>query len=126
MCRCRILAFEPAARVGADPHIDEAIPMLRRFPPAQRMSIGHHADVAQAVVRLLDTPSPAHRVYNVVDDESPALATLFASVRAPPPDGTNAERARAFDALLDGRRVREDLGFKPIFPQLADAIAAGA
>ena len=90
------------------------------------MSIGHHADVAQAVVRLLDTPSPAHRVYNVVDDESPALATLFASVRAPPPDGTNAERARAFDALLDGRRVREDLGFKPIFPQLADAIAAGA
>ena len=109
-----------------DPHIEEAIPMMRGFPPAQRMSIGHHADVAQAVARLLDTPSPAHRIYNVVDDEAPDLATLFASVGAPPPDGSNAERARAFDALLDGRRIREDLGFKPKFPRLADAIAAGA
>ena len=109
-----------------DPHIEEAVTYLRSFPPAQRLSIGHHADVAQAVARLLDTPSPAHRIYNVVDDEAPDLATLFASVGAPPPDGSNAERARAFDALLDGRRIREDLGFKPRFPRLADAIAAGA
>jgi UDP-glucose 4-epimerase len=88
------------------------------------MSIGHHADVAQAVACLLDTPSPAHRIYNVVDDEAPDLATLLASVGAPPPDGSNAEGARAFDALLDGRRIREDLGFKPRFPRLADAIAS--
>jgi nucleoside-diphosphate-sugar epimerase len=90
------------------------------------MSIGHHADVAQAVGRLLDAPSPPHRVYNVVDDEAPDLAALFASVGAPPPDGSNAEQARAFDALMDGRRIREGLGFKPEFPRLADAIAAGA
>ncbi len=109
-----------------DPHIEEVIPVMRDFPPAQRMSIGHHADVAQAVARLLDTPSPAHRIYNVVDDEAPELATLFASVGASPPDGSNAGRARAFDALMDGRRIREDLGFKPKFPRLADAIAAGA
>ena len=38
----------------------------------------------------------------------------------------DAERARAFDALLDGRRIREDLGFSPKFPRLADALAAGA
>jgi hypothetical protein len=62
----------------------------------------------------------------VVDDEAPSLATLFASVGEPPPDGSTAERARAFDALMDGSRVREDLGFKPRFPRLADAIAAGA
>ena len=37
-----------------------------------------------------------------------------------------AERARAFNVLLDGRRIREDLGFKPQFPRLADALAAGA
>jgi UDP-glucose 4-epimerase len=109
-----------------DPHIEEVIPMMRSFPPGQRMSIAHHADVAQAVTRLLDTPSPAHRIYNVVDDEAPELATLFASVGAPPPEGSNAEGARAFDTLLDGRRIREDLGFKPLFPRLADAIAAGA
>jgi nucleoside-diphosphate-sugar epimerase len=109
-----------------DPHIEEVIPMMRGFPPTQRMSLGHHADVAQAVARLLDAPSPAHRIYNVVDDEAPDLATLFASVGAPPPDGSTAERARPFDALLDGRRIREDLGFQPRFPRLADAIAAGA
>jgi len=96
-----------------DPHIDEVIPMMRGFPPAQRMSMGHHVDIAQAVARLLDAQSPAYRIYNVVDDEAPDLATLFASVGSPPPDGSNAERARAFDALLDGRRIREDLGFKP-------------
>jgi len=43
-----------------------------------------------------------------------------------PPDGSDAGRARAFDALLDGRRIREDLGFKPKFPRLGDAIDAGA
>ncbi len=108
-----------------DAHIQEAVPMMRGFPATQRMSIGHHADVAQAVALLLDAPSPPHRVYNVVDDEAPDLATVFASVGAPPPDGSEAERARAFGAHLDGRRIREDLGFKPKFPRLADAIAAG-
>jgi UDP-glucose 4-epimerase len=109
-----------------DSHIKEVVPVMRDFPPAQRMSIGHHADVAQAVALVLDTPSPSHRIYNVVDDEAPELATLFASVGAPPPDGTNAERARAFDALLDGRRIRTDLGFKPRFPRLADPVELAA
>ncbi|RYZ42426.1 MAG: NAD(P)-dependent oxidoreductase [Myxococcaceae bacterium] len=109
-----------------DPHINEVIPVMRGFPSAHRLSLGHHADVAQAVALLLDAPSPAHRIYNVVDDEAPDLVTLFASVGAPPPDGSNAEFARNFDALLDGRRIREDLGFKPRFPRLADALAAGA
>ncbi len=104
-----------------DAHIAEAIGMMRGFPPTQRMSIAHHADVAQAVARLLDAASPAHRIYNVVDDEAPDLATLFASVGAPPPDGSAVEAARAFDCLLDGRRIREDLGFEPTFPRLADA-----
>jgi UDP-glucose 4-epimerase len=109
-----------------DPHIEEVAPMMRGFPPSQRMSIGHHADVAQAVARVLDAPTPAHRIYNVCDDEAPDVATLFASIGAPPPDGSNADRARAFDALMDGSRIREDLGFRPEFPRLADAIAAKA
>jgi nucleoside-diphosphate-sugar epimerase len=109
-----------------DPHIEEVVPLMRGFPAAQRMSVANHVDVAQAVARLLDARSPAHRIYNVTDDEAPDLVTLFASVGASPPDGTNADRARAFEAVLDGRRIREDLGFKPSFPRLADALAAGA
>jgi nucleoside-diphosphate-sugar epimerase len=90
------------------------------------MSIGHHVDIAQAVSRLLDAASPSHRIYNVVDDEAPDLAALFAAVGQPPPDGTSAERAAVFNALLDGRRIREDLKFKPTFPTLADAIRANS
>jgi UDP-glucose 4-epimerase len=109
-----------------DPHIQEVVPMMRVCSPAQRMSICHHADVAQAVARLLDAPSPAHRIYNVVDDETPDLTTLFAAVGAPPPDGSDPERGRPFDAILDGSRIRQDLGFEPKFPRLSDAMAAGA
>lgn len=109
-----------------DPHIEEAVPMMRAFPPEQRMSMGHHADIAQAVARVLDAASPSHRIYNVADDEAPDFAELFAAVGAPPPNGEDREAARQFDVLLDGRRIREDLGFKPAFPRLRDAIAAGA
>jgi nucleoside-diphosphate-sugar epimerase len=108
-----------------DPHIAEVVPVMRTFPPTQRLSMGHHVDVAQAVARVLDAPSPAHRIYNVVDDEAPDLTTVFASVGAPPPDGSQAVQARPFDAVMDGRRIREELGFRPKFPRLADAISAG-
>lgn len=121
----RILRL-PFVYGDGDAHIAEAVPMMRAFPPAQRMSIGHHADIAQAVALILDAPSPAHRIYNVTDDEAPDLATLFASVGEPPPDGSNAERARAFESVMDGRRLREELGFRPKFPRLADALAAQA
>jgi nucleoside-diphosphate-sugar epimerase len=109
-----------------DPHIKEIIPHMKTFPASMRMSIAHHADVGQAVERILDKVSPAHSIYNVVDDEAVDLTTLFASEGAPPPDGSQPERARPFHTLMDGRRIREDLGFAPEFPRLADAIAARA
>ncbi|MBA3931257.1 MAG: epimerase, partial [Xanthomonas sp.] len=72
-----------------------------------------------------DKASPAYRIYNVVDDEAPDLATLFAAVGQPPPDGSDPKRAKAFSAVMDGRRIREDLGFRPVYPRLADAVRAG-
>ncbi|CAB3771369.1 NAD-dependent epimerase/dehydratase family protein [Paraburkholderia humisilvae] len=109
-----------------DPHIEEAVPLMHGFSLTQRMSIAHHADVAQAVARLLDTPDPTYRIYNVADADAPRIAELFASIGAPPPDGSDADRGAAFDTPLDGRRIRDDLGFRPTFPRLADAIAARA
>lgn len=106
-----------------DAHIAEAVPMMRAFPAAQRMSIAHHADVAQAVALILDAPSPAHRIYNVCADEAPDNAALFASVGQPPPDGSEAERARAFESVMDGSRLREELGFTAMYPRLVDALA---
>lgn len=121
----RILRL-PFVYGDGDPHITEVAPMMRSFPPGLRMSIVHHADVAQAVTRVLEAPAPAHRLYNVADDEAPDLATLLASVGAPAPDGSEASRAAAFEVVMDTQRIREDLGFAPDYPRLADAIAAGA
>jgi len=121
----RILRL-PFVYGDGDRHIEEVAPRMRGYSPTRRISIGHHADIAQAVRLLLDSLSPLYRVYNVVDDEAPDLAALFASVGAAPPDGSDAEAARASDVLLDGRRIREDLGFKPEYPRLQDAIAGGA
>jgi len=42
----------------------------------------------------------------------------------PPPDGSAAEAARSFNPLLDGSRIHQDLGFRPLVPRLADATAA--
>lgn len=109
-----------------DPHIEEVVPFMSGFPRTLRMSIGHHADVSQAVTHLIEAASPAHRLYNVADDEAPDLSLLFSAVGAPPPDGSNPERARAFEVVMDSRRFRKDLGFRPKFPRLADAIAANA
>lgn len=102
-----------------DPHIEEVVPLMRGFPPLQRMSICHHVDIAQAVTRLVDAAAPKHRIYNVASGDAPTLSALLASVGAPPPDGSNAERARAFEIVLDIRRLREDLGFAPEYPQLS-------
>lgn len=121
----RILRL-PFVYGDGDPHIAEVVPLMRRFPPDMRMSVGHHADIAQAVARVLEAPAPAHRLYNVADDDAPDRATLFASVDAPPPDGSDPSRAAAFSVVMDTRRIREDLGFAPEYPRLADALAAGA
>lgn len=107
-----------------DPHIQEIVRRMRGFPPRQRISIVHHADLGRAVELILDAPSLAHRIYNVVAEASD-LATLFAAVGAPPPDGSAGDAARADEVLLDGSRLRTDLGFAAEYPSLSDAIAAG-
>ncbi|TDK23764.1 NAD-dependent epimerase/dehydratase family protein [Luteimonas aestuarii] len=121
----RILRL-PFVYGDGDPHIAEVVPMLRGFPPGLRMSIGHHADIAQAVWRVTEANAPAHRLYNVADDEAPDLTALFASVGAPPPEGSDDSRAAAFGVVVDTQRIRDDLGFRPKYPRLADAVAAGA
>lgn len=102
-----------------DKHVEEVIPFMKGWPPTQRMSVGHHADVAQAICCTLDAPVQKHRIFNVVNDEAPDLATLYASVGAPAPDGSNAEQAKGFDSVMDGSLIKQELGFKPMYPRFA-------
>lgn len=121
----RILRL-PFVYGDGDPHINEVVPFMRGFPADMKMSVSHHADVAQAIIRMLHAKTPGYRIYNVVDDEDPDLAALFKVAGELPPDGSQAERAAIFNARMDGRRIREDLGFVPLYPRLTDAVASGA
>ena len=107
-----------------DPHIKDVIPIMRGFPPTHRMSLGHHVDIAQAVTLLLDAPSPAHRIYNVVDDEAPNLATLFASVGEPPPNGSDAEKRGPSTHCWTGAGSAKTSGSTPVSAPRRRACAA--
>lgn len=113
----RILRL-PFVYGDGDRHIEEAVPMMRHMSPDGRMSIAHHVDVAQAVALVLEAVAVPHRIYNVTDDDPPTRARLFASVGEPPPDGTEAEKFAMLDTLMDGSRLRADLGFAPEYPSL--------
>ena len=93
------------------------------YPSYQEHVRRSHRSAAQAF--MLDVA--ARQQQRLIDMRSyaPDLATLFASVGEPSPDGTDPERAKAFAAVMDGHRLREDLAFQPLYPRLADAVRAG-
>jgi len=51
-----------------DPHLRNVMAWAPRWAPQQRLHMAHHADVAQALMRLLYAPGIAGRIYNVGDD----------------------------------------------------------
>jgi nucleoside-diphosphate-sugar epimerase len=95
--------------------------------PARRMHTVHHADIGQAVVQALSRRSLGEKVYNIADDAPISDLELMRLARLgePPPE----RFALAFDpweGLLDTRRAREDLGFRPLYPSCYSALDAGA
>lgn len=94
----------------------------------------HRDDVAGAVVAALERGAPG-RIYNVADDEPVTqrdfLGWLAAELGVPPPPAADAARPRkrgATDKRVSNRRLRDELGWRPIFPSFragyATALAA--
>jgi len=110
-----------------DRHVWEMMPHVAGWNPARRMHSVHHADVGQAVIRALFRGSRAGKVYNIADDAPITLLELTRLAREPEP---SPERfALPFDAwegLMDTRRAREELGFRPLYPSCYSALDAGA
>src|SRR5262249_42013027 len=48
-----------------DPHLGEAVNLTRAWPPAKRLHMVHHADVAQAIILSLDNTQAGGQIYNV-------------------------------------------------------------
>jgi nucleoside-diphosphate-sugar epimerase len=110
-----------------DPHLAESVRWARQWPPHQRMSVVHHADVGQALLRALRAGGVDGRVYNVADDAPPSGYELLAFAgERPAPDAQARPLPDPWHGVLDTERIRAELGYRPIFPSILAARAAGA
>ncbi|MCI4373795.1 MAG: NAD(P)-dependent oxidoreductase, partial [Thermoplasmata archaeon] len=109
-----------------DRHVWEMMPHVAGWNPARRMHSVHHADVGQALIRALDRGTGGGKVYNIADDAPITLLELSRLARLPePPAERSSITFDPWEGLLDTRRAREDLGFRPIYPSCYSAVAAG-
>jgi nucleoside-diphosphate-sugar epimerase len=110
-----------------DRHVWEMVPHIAGWNPARRMHAVHHADVGQAVLRALSRGSRGGKTYNIADDAPISLLELMQLAREPEPF---PERFTLpfdpWEGLMDTRRAREELGFRPLYPSCFSAYDAGA
>jgi nucleoside-diphosphate-sugar epimerase len=86
----------------------------------------HHADVSQALLRAIATPGIDGQIYNVADDAPMSLAELR-RLNGLPEDASNADASfqNPWELILDTLRIRDELGFRPIYPSYYAARDAG-
>jgi nucleoside-diphosphate-sugar epimerase len=109
-----------------DRHAWEIMPHVANWNPARRMHAVHHADVGQAVIRSLSLGTPAGKVYNVADEAPITLLELMQLARVPePPPERFAVPFDPWEGLMDTRRARDELGFRPLYPSCYSARDAG-
>ncbi|MCQ9130613.1 MULTISPECIES: NAD(P)-dependent oxidoreductase [Streptomyces] len=110
-----------------DPHLAQALTWAGRWAAAQRLHMGHHADVAQGLLRLLHAPGIAGRIYNVADDAPVTAVELHrlngAAVPAELHERTDPD---PFFQVMSTERIRRELGYRPLYPSVYAARAAGA
>lgn len=109
-----------------DPHLAQVMQWAAHWAAHQRMPMVHHADVAQALLRLLYAPGVAGRVYNVADDAPVTAVDLHWFNGVPLPEGM-AERPLddPWEGVASTLRIREELGFRPLYPSVWTARDAG-
>ncbi|CAM5676988.1 hypothetical protein SAVIM338S_07207 [Streptomyces avidinii] len=109
-----------------DPHLADVMAWAPNWPAMQRLHMGHHADVAQGLQRLLYAPG-ASGVYNIADDAPVTAVDLFQLNGMPVP----AEAYEKIDpdpwvSVMSTSRIRRELGYRPIFPSVRVALDMGA
>lgn len=108
-----------------DPHLREALPLLRSHNPQQRLHVLHHADLAQAV-KLAVSDAKAPSVYNVGDDEPVQVSEVLEALNEPIPDEAAGRAIRPAIGAMETERIRRELGFRPIYPTFIHAMRKGA
>ncbi|MFI6402695.1 NAD-dependent epimerase/dehydratase family protein [Streptomyces sp. NPDC050548] len=110
-----------------DPHLANSLMWASNWAAAQRLQMGHHADVAQGLLRLLYAPGVAGRIYNIADD-APVTAVelhLLNGVDIPADMHTRTDPDPWF-GVMSTERIRRELGYRPLYPTVWAARDAGA
>lgn len=91
---------------------------------SDRISLIHVVDMARAVVAAVES-APAGSIYNVVDDEPPAYAGLYAYVAAQegvaPPAAGGARVRQSF--ACSNAKIKRELGWQPAYPTYRSGLA---
>ncbi len=108
-----------------DPHILETLPRLLNWHPAKRLHMVHHADIAQALLRVIAAQGVSG-IYNVADDAPISLSELRSLYRQPEPsDADNLRLEHPWEGIVNTLRIRDELGFRPLYPSFYVARDAG-
>ena len=104
-----------------DLHLKETLPELNDWPPAKRIQMVHHEDIAQAV--KLSISQNATGIYNVTDDAPLSISELRQLHNLP--DTPNGPVSDPWEMIVSNMKIREKLDFRPIYPTFYSARDAG-
>ncbi|MFI5792460.1 NAD-dependent epimerase/dehydratase family protein [Streptomyces sp. NPDC051677] len=110
-----------------DPHLAQSLMWAKNWAATQRLHMGHHADVAQGLLRILHAPGIAGRIYNIADD-APVTAVELHELNGVDVPAELYERTDPdpFFQLTSTDRIRRELGYRPLYPSVYAARVAGA
>jgi nucleoside-diphosphate-sugar epimerase len=110
-----------------DPHLAESVMWAREWPAHKRMHMVHHADVGQALLLALRAEGVDGGVFNAADDAPvTALELLELNGEPVPEDAAQRTLDDPWEGIFSTDRIRRELGYRPIYPTVYTALAAGA
>ncbi|MEY9877341.1 nucleoside-diphosphate-sugar epimerase [Streptacidiphilus sp. MAP12-33] len=110
-----------------DPHLAQSARFITGWPAHRRLPMVHHADVAQALFRALRAPGIEGRAYNAVDDAPVTAWDLHRLNGTPfPTENADATDPDPWNGMADNLPLRDDLGWRPLYPSVWSARDAGA
>jgi len=107
-----------------DPHLEESLAWARGWPAHQRLHMVHHADVAAGLLLVLGASGVDGHTYNLADD-APVTAWELLALHGEEHAGSEGE-PDPWAGIVETRRIREELGFRPVYPTVYTAQSAGA
>ena len=110
-----------------DPHLRDAVGRSADWAAHQRLPMVHHADVAQALHRALRTPGIEGRIYHATDDAPVSAHDIHRLAGlALPPEAAGKQDPNPWMGVTDNVPLRDELGWRPLYPSVWTARDAGA